>query len=436
MRFTQNLFLIVFLAICFYSCKKDPQIPNQGNNIEDSGFNCGRSKFIDTISANFSSPAKIGSAISGKNNLYVYTIGGSNLEILKLDCDANFLWKKVFAYPNEKVVSVISEINGDNFYVLTATDNFTSIPTYTSAVKAWVSDGEALNPTSTECNRGIFAYTFNPNYKKDSIINLGNYSHVNKYNASGNFGWQVNLNGNFYDGNGLSFDNNANLYVLTAIKKNYSPLKVDSLSGTFPAYNTPLDSNSFSIVKLDSNGNQIFARVLNKIKTMATDYFNPFLSISSNNISVRIDRESYIFDHQINFLGKISQVTDLCIGKSVNPLSNPNLKNLNYITSVYNGTNMDYYVENYFDVGKLNTNTFTNSSLVAYSIDDKNNVYLNLGNSFCKYISFGGVQYSKPLSFFLSPLFSISTKACQAFLFIYESNGKLYIIKPDSYGNY
>ena len=79
MRFTQNLFLIVFLAICFYSCKKDPQIPNQGNNTEDSGFNCGRSKFIDTISANFSSPAKIGSAISGKNNLYVGTLSIASL---------------------------------------------------------------------------------------------------------------------------------------------------------------------------------------------------------------------------------------------------------------------------------------------------------------------------------------------------------------------
>ncbi len=441
MRFTQNLFLIVFLAICFYSCKKDPQIPNQGNNTEDSGFNCGRSKFIDTISANFSSPAKIGSAISGKNNLYVYTIGGSNLEIIKLDCDANFLWKKVFAYPNEKVISVISEIKGDNFYVLTATDNFTSIPTYTSAVKAWVSDGEALNPTNTECDRGIFAYTFNPNYKKDSIINLGNYSRVNKYNASGNFIWQVSLNGNFYNdnfynGNGLCLDTINNLYVLTATKKGCSPFKVDSLSGTYPAYATPLDSNSFSIVKLDSNGNQLLIKSLSKIKTMGTGFFNPFLSISANHVSVRVDRQSYIFDNQLNFINKISQASDLCVNKGVYPLNNPKLKNLNYFIKIYDGITTNYYYENYFGGVKINSTSFSDNSAYVFSSDDYGNIYLGIAGSICKYNIYGVKQYSKVLPSFIMPLYAASAKARQPFFFIYDSNGKLYIVKPDFNGNY
>ena len=71
----------------------------------------------------------------------------------------------------------------DDFYVLTATENFTTTGGI-DTVKAWVSYSENVSPNTINCDRSNLAYGFNPKFITDeAIIPLTNYSKLYKYDG-------------------------------------------------------------------------------------------------------------------------------------------------------------------------------------------------------------------------------------------------------------
>ncbi len=439
LRLGKILCLLAVLMI-LNGCKKDPKIEEAVIvNSQAPAFNCGRPSFIDTVLVTLAGPPKITSSISGINNLYVATPGASTLEIVKMDCDANFIWKKNFYYGSEKVVSVSALGKYDDFYVLTATDNFT-VSGGVDTVKAWVSYAEVTNSTTINCDRSVFAYVFNPKLVTDqSITALPNYSRLYKYDGAGNLQWQKNLTGNFYNNIGLSADTNSNIYVLTAERKTYAPHEVFTFTpSTYPMYDMPLDSNGFTITKIDPFGNQVSSKTVNKVYAYNAGDFNPAISVSANHVNVICSRDVYVFDMNLGYYIKTSPVSANCVNKAIMPLNNPYVPNSLFHLGVNDGISTTYLFETWNGANKLNSSVYSDQTNLAGlpSMDSDGNIYFARAGYIEKFDPNGYKIYHSAL---LIPPFTITclaTKLDQVYFFDYESSGKLYVVKPNANGNY
>ncbi len=435
---SKNAYLLLFIVLIFSYCKKDPEILTISNT-KTSNLNCGRSSFLDTISVTLNNPTKICSSISGSNSIYVATPGITTLEVVKMDCDANFNWKKNYSYGTEKVVYVSALGKYDDFYVLTATDNFT-VSGGIDTVKAWVSYGENFSPTTINCDRSSFAYVFNPKFITDqSIVALPNYSKLYKYDGAGNLQWQKNLNGNYYDNRGLSADSNNNIYVLTAERKTFTPFEVFTFTtSVYPSYAMPLDSNGFTVTKIDAFGNQVSSKTVNQIYAPYAGDFNPALSISSKNVNVICDRDVFVFDLNVSNYNKISPVSANCVNKKMVPLNNSHVASSSFHLSSYDGLNTTYLFETYNGTNKLSTNVYSDQMNINLEpcMDDNNNIYFARASFIEKFDSYGMKLYHKALPISPFTITCLTSKMDQVFYFDYESTGRLYVVKLDANGNY
>jgi hypothetical protein len=441
-RLGKILFLLISVMM-INGCKKDPKIENSVLSASQSlGFNCGRVSFLDTISVTLNSPSKISASISGSNNIYVATPGSTSLEIVKMDCDANFIWKKNYNYGSEKVVSVSALGKYDDFYVLTATDNFT-LSNGVDTVKAWVSYSENNSSTTINCDRGVSAYNFNPKFITDqSVITLPNYSRLYKYDGSGNLQWQKNLNGNYYDNYnsaGLSADTSNNVYVLTAEKKTYAPFEVFTFTTSpYPSYAVPLDSNGFTITKIDPYGNQVSSKSINKVYANYAGIFNPALSVSANQVNVICDRDVYVFDMSLGSFIKTSPVSNNCVNKIMFPLNNPSIPNTVFHLSYYDGLNTTLLFETWNGASKVNSTIYSDQANIVGlpCMDNNNNIYFARPYFIEKYNAYGNKLYHKSIPISPFTITCLASKLDQVFMIDYESSGRLYIVKPDVNGNF
>lgn len=427
---------LLFVTLTLFSCKKESSFLGGALSNEISDFNCGRSKFIDTLTANFGNAMKISGTISGANNIYISNIGTSTLTVLKVDCNASFIWQKNYSFFGEKVISVNARGKGDNFYVLTASDNFTINAVDT--LQAWVCEGVNLQEDSVNCNRSSMAYSFIPNYITGQRITLSNYSKIYKYDSNGNLIWQKTLNGNYYENNGIGIDSNNVVYVLTANRKSYNSYMDPSMQGVYPAYLAPLDSNSFLIYKFDSLGNQLASTTVNKVFSFSPNYFNPQISVSASNVNVVCDRNVYCFDLNLVNIGNFSPVNPNCDGKIIVPLDNPKLNESVYNIRVVDGINVNYYTEYYTGLNKILGFSYSSSTYlnIKSAVDDKKNIYFVRTDCMSKYDNLGGLKYNKTVIFPPSYVTDLATVKDQVYYFFYNTLGQLYVIKPDINGNY
>lgn len=435
-----NIFYLYVLIALISGCKKDPKFNEDPySNIQISDFNCGRINFSDTLLVSLGNPDKITSSISGSNNIYVATPGTSNLEMVKMNCDANFIWKKNYNYGTEKVVSVSALGKYDDFYVLTSTDNFT-VSNGVDTVKAWVSFAEVTSSTTINCDRGVLAYNYIPNFiTEQSIVALSNYSRLYKYDGSGNLQWQKNLKGNYYNNEGLCADSSNNIYVLTAERKTFTPFEVFTFTtNAYPSFAMPLDSNGFTVTKIDPFGNQVSSKTINKVYSWRAGSFNPALSVSANQVNVICDREVYVFNLSLGYYAKISPLSVNCVNKSIKPLNNPLVTNSVFHLETFNGIDNIYLFETWNGANKLNSNGYSDQSNIDMSpcMDYKGNIYFARAGFIEKFDSFGSKLYHKTLSFSQGTKTCLTSKMDQVYFINYENSGKLYIIKPDKNGNY
>lgn len=444
-----NIFCLLIALIIINGCKKDPKIEKA---LQASSFNCGRTSFSDTIFVTLNSPSKISSSISGINNIYVATPGTNSLDVVKMDCDANFIWKKSYTYGTEKVISVSALGKYDDFYVLTATDNFTIMPG-TSTIQAWVSYYETPNSNTINCDRGVSAYNFEPNFVPDrTFLAQSNYSRLYKYDGAGNLQWQKNLTGNFYDNlslnylnTGLSADTNNNIYVLTAERKTYTPQEVFTFTpSTYPYYAMPLDSNGFTVTKIDPFGNQVSSVTIENVHNtnyyVGGTFFCPSLSLSKNNLNVTCDRYVYVFDMNLGYLNKVSPVSDNCVDKRMFSLNNPNVSNSVFHISYNDGISYRWLFEKWNGVNKLNSTIYSDQLYIdgIPCMDDNQNFYFCVPSTgrIRKFDTYGMLVYSLFLQFGPNAKTCLTSKMDQVFVFDYTSLGRLYVFKPDANGNF
>lgn len=427
---------LLFLTLIIFSCKKESHFIGGSIPNEAIEFNCGRPKFIDTLTVNFGSTTKINATISGANNIYISSVGSTTLNILKVNCDAAFLWQKNYSFPGEKVISVNARENGDNFYVLTASDNFTINAVDT--LKAWVCEGVNLQKDSVSCSRTSLAYSFIPNYITGTRVTLSNYSKIYKYDSNGNLVWQKILPGNYYENKGISIGSNNAVYVLTASRKSYNSYMEPSMQGVYPAYLAPLDSNSFAIYKFDSLGNQLASATIDKVFSFGSNYFNLQISVTASNVNVICDRVVYCFDSNLGNIGSFSPFNPFCDGKNVVPLENPKLSESVFNIKVIDGLNVNYYREHYNATSKVLSYNYGSSACLytESAIDDKKNIYFVRPDCISKYDNLGGLKYNKTLSFPPVYITDLATVEDQIYYFYYNTLGQLYIIKTDINGNY
>lgn len=437
-KFGKILCLLIAITV-INGCKKDPKIEGpQVYSPSAGGFNCGRNSFLDTIFVSLGSPSKISSSISGSNNIYVATPGSSTLELVKMDCDANFIWKKNYNYGTEKVVSVSALGKYDDFYVLTSTDNFT-VSYGVDTVKAWVSKAEVTSSTTINCDRGVMAYQFIPNFITDqSVVTLPNYSRLYKYDGAGNLQWQKNLSGNFYNNDGLSADSSNNIYILTVERKTYAPSEVFTFTpGIYPYYAMPLDSNGFTVTKIDPSGNQISSKTINKVYCNYAGIFNPGLSISADHVNVICDRDVYTFDMNLGYSVKVSPVSVNCVNKLMAPLNNAYVAVSVFHIRTYDGINTLYFTETFNGATKLITNLYSDQTNINMEpcMDNNRNIYFARGGFIEKYDLYGTKLYHKTLPISPLAITCLTSKLDQVYMIDYESSGRLYIVKPDVNGN-
>lgn len=434
-----TLILIVTLATLVSSCKKksSEESPTTTNsNIRD--------KFRDTLvlqSINNYNPVFATYCAFSDDFFVVQKKAGTQYEFYKCDIEINQIFSKTLNLGSDSLLEIKASKTENSFFTLTSTNNFTTPnPLY---INAYVLNNFSLDSTSN-CAFKLTDYYFEPSFNVSSEQQNNNKSTLNKFDGTGALLWTKQLDGNLFDGQALETDLNGNIYVLTASKHPLAPKLSSAFTSTLvPYYEYMTDSNSCSIYKFDTYGNQEFKKTILNFKENNPQSFKPSLTLSKTVITISNTNSIYMFDLYGNLLSQNKPFINTCYNYINSTVSNPYITHtfisgsINYINSV---TNSGYFAL----FNGLSPSIITQSNNLNYefvAIDQLENIYLGgLFNTTLKKLNNNGsILYNSPLydapySFGLSKkstvidmnnsIYTFSNRNDLIAVYKFDSNGK------------
>ncbi len=390
----KKIILLAFTAIIVSNCSKkpfpvDPPITSSGG---------AREKFKDTLVL-YASPNynNIFVTYCPSNNSFfaVQKISTSQYNLHKSDLEINLIYTKTIDLGPNELIGIKGAQNECSFYTLNSTNNF--IPGNQPLINAYARSNYIMDSASHCMINKIYDYQYDDSFQSGADIKGVNYSTLNKFDANGNLVWSNQLTGNYFDGNSLETDPSGNIYVLTANKLPRTPkLNVAFSSTLIPYYDLVVDSNSFSIYKFNSSGNQIFKKTITQVKDINYWTFNPSLNVSKTNITISNINNLYTFDLDGNLLSQNKPVSNACYNYISSVISNPEINNtfvcgtLNYQQG--NPAASLRYIASYNGTSPTVLSQTANYSQLTL-IDNLENIYLASSSYLAKINNNGGFTY-------------------------------------------
>lgn len=188
--------------------------------------------------------------------------GNEDMFVLKLDGNGNYVWAKQFS--------------GTGFKIFT---------------------GLAVDATGNIFTSGMFFGTvdFDPSVSVNNLVQAtgSDDGFITKLDASGNFGWAKQLEGNIRDVASLALDLSGNVYTTGNFYSQHSgnvssPTDFDPGVGVFNlSVNHPFDNDAY-VLKLDINGNFVWVAQLGGVPSLTS-------SVDTKGYSITIDSSGSIY---------------------------------------------------------------------------------------------------------------------------------------------
>jgi len=303
--------VISFVIILFVSCRKE----------SDPVFSSHEPFYSKTLQVAGRSQYDLFAGCSKNNFLYiVQKEAGSSYFLTKCTGDLTIAYQRNIELGEEKLMRVVGSVKDDCFFTVSASDNIGDIPPET--VSAFVYVGK--KPGSASCNVSASDYSYYNSFNYKPEQKVVNRTILRKFNKAGDQVWKCEFEGNYYRGNPLSMDDEGNLVLLTANRAPYRPYMNKKLSGGLtPYYDFPTDSNSFTIQKINNNGNVIALKTMYNVIQTQFYSFEPSLSVSAKEIYVSNQNNLYVFDKYFRLVTDVKPLDNSCNNEIRTVVANP-----------------------------------------------------------------------------------------------------------------